>query len=402
MNARRLRQRCGGLERAIRVLALVSVSALVTAAAGAGCMDTSTAECSWGIVCPPSKACSEARLACVPRSQYEPCEGRPDLSACTYPGASGLQQCVQDLCEPGSSWVTTDTGSSYAVSQLWGSSETDVFAASPDGIRHFDGQAWSSMVLDATNLLYTNVWGTAPDDVFAVGEWNDAAAVDIFHYDGSAWSRMATLDGVWNVTRFWGSSSTDVYAACNCNDDYFDCSGLYRYDGASWSAVELGDDYDLKGIWGSSATDIYAIGPDRRVLHYDGLSWQVHVITTYTVSFSAIAGRSASDVYVLGNNSEFTHLYHFDGSEWSLIFADDITPPSVSFGSSLDVFWTAPGQDVFIGGESTFMARYFNGAFWPMSVSDTVIRIRAIWGDGVSLFAGGDSGIVFRFTEPTL
>ncbi len=83
---------------------------------------------------------------------------------------------------------------------VWGSASDDVFAVGGypnDGlIIHYDGEFWTEMPNPAEGHI-RYVWGSAWNDVFAVHY------SEILHYDGVAWEVMTTLDGV-NSVGLWG------------------------------------------------------------------------------------------------------------------------------------------------------------------------------------------------------
>ena len=79
---------------------------------------------------------------------------------------------------------------------------------------------WSVVDIGTTDPLY-GIWGSAFDDVFAVG-----ANGTVLHYNGSEWTLM-------------NSTVTN----------------------------------DLQNVWGSSSTDVFAVGNEGTVIHYDGLNW---------------------------------------------------------------------------------------------------------------------------------
>ncbi|MEJ2187091.1 MAG: Ig-like domain-containing protein, partial [Gemmatimonadota bacterium] len=145
----------------------------------------------------------------------------------------------------------------YAV---WGTSPNDVFAVGQwKTILHYDGTAWSPMEVDTTKICwdFKGVWGAGGDDVFAVGRCGTIA-----HYDGTSWTDMSSPTG-WNLEGVWGASSDDVYAA--------GWSGtLVHYDGASWTVVPTGTDETLVAVWGTSADDVFVVGNGGTILHYDG------------------------------------------------------------------------------------------------------------------------------------
>ena len=70
---------------------------------------------------------------------------------------------------------------------------------------HYDGNSWSSMNSGSATVNLSEVWGSSSTDVFAVGTGGT-----ILHYDGNTWSNMpsGTSD---TLSAVWGSSSSDVY-----------------------------------------------------------------------------------------------------------------------------------------------------------------------------------------------
>ena len=87
---------------------------------------------------------------------------------------------------------------------LWGSAEDDIWAVGTAGTAlHWDGTRWSPVGEPATFSL-NDVWGRSPSDVWAVGSGGT-----ILHYDGAAWQpefsgTLQALHGVWgDGERLW-------------------------------------------------------------------------------------------------------------------------------------------------------------------------------------------------------
>ena len=133
---------------------------------------------------------------------------------------------------------------------------------------------WQFMVTPTSENL-TDVWGTASDDVFAVGR-----SGIILHYDrdgdndGSSdniWEEMDSPTGA-DLTALWGSGPDDVYAV-----GYGPT--ILRYDGNTWThftTIPSGISA-LHGIWVSSDGEIFAVGegPDSRghIIRWNGSGW---------------------------------------------------------------------------------------------------------------------------------
>jgi hypothetical protein len=93
---------------------------------------------------------------------------------------------------------------------VWGSASNDVFAVGDGAIFHYDGSSWSKMDTETYNLR--GIWGSSSSDVFAVGSTiGDEKRDVILHYDGDQWTPINTGTNSFYPTSIWGSSSTDVF-----------------------------------------------------------------------------------------------------------------------------------------------------------------------------------------------
>jgi hypothetical protein len=103
------------------------------------------------------------------------------------------------------------------------------------------------------------VWAAAPDDVWAVG--GNARARDglaaVFHYDGADWSQVALpeLDrpGVAALFKVWGTSPDNVFAVGMVG-------AIVRWDGTAWTQLPSGVGDDLVSLWGRGPDDVVAVG----------------------------------------------------------------------------------------------------------------------------------------------
>jgi hypothetical protein len=193
------------------------------------------------------------------------------------------------------------------------------------------------------------VWGSSGTNVFAVGDWHhydDYTGLDIApyvaHYDGTAWSLPASSLGGGSWNGVWGSSPNDVYAVAIDYDDQND-SRILHFDGNKWSSVLFEIDLTLLDIWGSSASDVYAIGSTGTgvgaIWHFDGRSWSALTSPT-THTFGAIWGSSASDIFMIAGRQT---IWHFDGAKWKQVYNST---------SALYDIWGSSSSDVYVVGEN--------------------------------------------------
>jgi len=117
----------------------------------------------------------------------------------------------------------------------------------------------------STEFALSGLWGTSATDIYAVGGNLDEAAV--VHFDGTDWRPMEAPDLpmlVWTI----GFAPDDLYTVGFGG-------GFAHYDGTDWTTIETGTTTDLWGIFGHRSDDLWIVGGDpdegeALILHYDG------------------------------------------------------------------------------------------------------------------------------------
>jgi hypothetical protein len=169
---------------------------------------------------------------------------------------------------------------------VWGSGPNDVWAVGDAGtILHWNGTAWTGVPSGTGNDLY-GVWGSGPNDVWAVG-----AGGTVLHWNGTAWTGVSS--GTTNYLRsVWGSGASDVWAVG-------DAGTILHWNGTAWTRAS-GPPDSLEGVWGSGTGDVWAVGEFGTVLHWnDGTAWTCVSIGT-TNSLRGVWGSGANDVWAVG------------------------------------------------------------------------------------------------------
>jgi hypothetical protein len=148
----------------------------------------------------------------------------------------------------GTAWTVRATGTTAALTDVWGSSAASFYATTADGriLRFGAGTVAAVAGVQAPGALRA-VWGSSAGNVYAVGDGGM-----VYRFDGAVWTRVrlptrATLYAV------WGSSAGEVYVA--------GAEGaLYRFDGTRWTPEKRpGGSGQVFGVWGSAGT-VYAAG----------------------------------------------------------------------------------------------------------------------------------------------
>jgi len=262
---------------------------------------------------------------------------------------------------------------------------------------------WTPMNSNTTVNLY-GVWGSAGDDVYAVGYGPSDFHGTVMRYDGTSWTQFANV-GEW-PNAVWGTAHDDIYIV-----DGAPKGAVWHYDGSIWSEMNWVIDASLTSMWGSSSSDIFAVGtafsdddddsaangnyaavvrgaarsgkPKETansygvILHYDGHDW-TQMSTQYVPGFLGIWGSAQSDVFASGT---FVYVLHYDGSSWSEMDTG---------GYGMAALWGDSNADVF-GGDGAGVILRYNGSIWNATVAPANFAASAIWGTSPSdVFAAGD------------
>ena len=250
------------------------------------------------------------------------------------------------LCnEEGWCWVSPrPVGAALNAVWVW-YKRTATYAVGEEGVilrRDIHG-AYKLIPNPSTAALH-DVWGSADDDVWIVGE--DAT---VLRWNGVSLTVHAvpttqTLRGI------WGASPNEVWAVG-------DEGTILRWDGAEWSLVTSGVSVDLHDVGGTGANDLWVVGAEGTILHDDGSGWRaVPSATTKTVTHIAFAEDSpllsphalAQNALLFFNGASFEVEQLVPGALLSLCVAGDgqliaMTDDQLWIGNRMQwTSWTAP------------------------------------------------------------
>lgn len=279
-------------------------------------------------------------------------------------------------------WVTESSGTGSTLEAIWGLDTTDIWATASGNLLRRTGGSWS--VVD--NFAgATGLWGTAADNIWRV------SGPLIFQYNGSSWTQRfnGSFDGI-TFSAIWGSAPNDVFAV---GSQLGAPTTIYHYDGATWSqTTPVPNTNSLSGVYGFGPADVFAVGASGTVFHYDGNQW-----STFTSpsggSLTGVWGTSGSDLYVSGNFG----VWWYNGSLWTQIVGPTQTREAV-WGTSASDVYAAPGL---VG---TRTVDRWNGSTWTQDSSGTDSGLRAIYGLGGSRvwIVGTSGGIIAGYRGATV
>jgi hypothetical protein len=315
----------------------------------------------------------------------------------------------------GTIWSTVDVGMPQAIfTDVWGSASDDVFIVGWGGaIVHGNRTSWTAMRSGISGTLW-GVWGRGPNDVLAVGD-------DVLHWDGASWRVMAASTGYLSVS---GTPSGDAFAAgypdpiarfvktgwtapsaaspTGVLDGVWGSGsgdvhvvgdgGISRWDGQAWATED--ETPGLKAVWGAASDDVFAVGQGGAILHSDGTGWTAMAsgVTSPSFTFFDVWGSrhdGVDDVFVVGNTGDPSVVLRGDGTSWS---AFPMMPRT-----GLDAIWGSRFDDVFAVGNHGAIV-HFDGSTWTTMDSTTNSHFFDVWGSGpADVYAVGDFGTIVHF-----
>jgi hypothetical protein len=274
-----------------------------------------------------------------------------------------------------------------------------------------DQAAWCPVPTTvSTRFALTSVWGSGPNDVWAVGSGGT-----IIHWNGSAWEPTPTnLKNTFYAV--WGSGPNDVWAT-STTDAIFHSTG-FANGKAEWTrapnATEGPYSWAVQAIWGDDT------GALRLGTRAQGVGWQEY-INQYTLNREAEGGMAWDPVYASGN------VHGFWGAAKDLWFVADNseangwekgrtmhgvwngeglawTPVDSQAMARLEGIWGGSADDIWAVGELGTMRRMrTRGASrWEIIESPTKEGLHAIWGTAADdIWAVGDAGTILHFDGTT-
>jgi len=240
----------------------------------------------------------------------------------------------------GSAWTRLSPGGTSSFWWVSGSGAEDVWMVGENGrMSHWDGAAF----VDHPPLTTATVWGVwaaSPTDAWAVGgtpEGGTAQPNDlVLHWDGASWTQQ-TLPGTplgRSLNKVWGTASDDLYAVGESGT-------IWHRKGTTWALETNPATSNLLTVYGCGATDVYAVG-GQDVLHSSGDGTWTQVAVTLGNSVNGVTCGAGGEVLLVGYGGLKQRLVN---GKWINEFA--LEPYSDLHGSWADgdgAFWTAGGD----------------------------------------------------------
>jgi photosystem II stability/assembly factor-like uncharacterized protein len=173
---------------------------------------------------------------------------------------------------------------------VWGTGPNNVYAGGENRLHRFDGSSWSTVLQGFYRIQA--IWGSAETNIWAAGREGE-----LFQFDGSAWTqRIKTSDLQFGLH---GCTANNVLVVGRRGH-------MVRFDGSTWQEVPgLPDDYWLEDVRFLTADNAFAVarhgGSARNegaILHFDGSQWRT--LRNLSLALSAL-WKDGERLYAVGD-----------------------------------------------------------------------------------------------------
>lgn len=303
---------------------------------------------------------------------------------------NGCGESVSVSCGPcaQSGWATMASSTSRRLWEISGSSASNVWAVGEAGtVVRFDGVQWTTVPIASTANV--NALAVLSPTNVIVGTQDRK----LWHWDGSAWTQR-TNPAAAHYGNMWVQNSTTVIAA-GLNGT------IIRWDGANWTREptpwnETGTSTvpDLYDVFGSGGLNVWAVGPQQKIVRFDGTFWSevTPPDATVGVTFVSVWGTGPNNMILFGSpGASQPNIAYRKGSTEFAAISVALSDPKGIFGVSGTNVWAVGG-----GGEIS----HWDGVEWLAHTSPTMQRLDDVWApNATEAFAVGTGGTILHYRQ---
>ncbi|MCC6750063.1 MAG: hypothetical protein IT371_20525 [Deltaproteobacteria bacterium] len=189
------------------------------------------------------------------------------------------------------------------ATSVWGSSDSDVWAASGETLYHFDGKTWTADPISPKEP-FTSLHGTDASNVWA------ATANSIWRYDGktwtSMWSKPSSIGKIGYYRQVVTLSPTDVWSGDGMVGE------VLHYDGKTWSQTGVPTRRGIHDISTATPGELWVLTFNGELYRTNGTTWTA-VTGLPPGRATALWVGSPSNMWLATESV----LAHYDGTTWS-------------------------------------------------------------------------------------
>lgn len=307
--------------------------------------------------------CTRLAKNCGPVTARDNCDTPRTVASCGACVAPETCGGVVGVCGSRPGWTRVTSPTTNALNALWGSAEDDVWAVGAKGtILHWQGSTWTQVHSPTTDTLYA-IWGSSAKDVWIVG------GLTTLRWQGSSWEKaVIPISSAYGI---WGSSASDIWIVG---------ANAAHWLGSLWA--EVFTDTSPTTIYGARSNDVWGVGGNGHVSRWQGSNWTGYPSPTSS-TLAGVWVSSSSDVWIVADE-----VWRRHDTSWSRVVAG-------GFGGFKGV-WGTSAENVWVVGDSGTILR-LQGASWFQFSSPTTSALRGVWGSSPDdLWAVGEDGTILR------
>lgn len=346
-------------------------------------------------------------------------------ATCADAGDGGCTNQVLTCDEADFCVVPTNVDDRYALTGVWGSAANDVWAVGSAGtVTHWDGTAWSLVPSGHKDSLF-GVWGSSASDVWIVSSLNVILHSTGIQNGAATFTVEEPLNPIYDptnylgasVTKVWGTSPSTVFVA-GPGTAMWPPNSMWRRrvafgedPGADYvwdEASTYCQDYnhpcpDVNGIWGTSENDIWIASNDGKVIHSNGPVGNGGSVEQWTSFKTTLTTNTLRGVWGSSNSDIW-----FVGDEgtirhWSNASNQRFEIVESNTTEKLRAVWGASANDVWAAGDNGTII-HWDGTAWTNATSTLPTgpkpRLYAIWGSGPNDVWIVGEAIALHYTGP--
>ena len=249
--------------------------------------------------------------------------------------------------------INTSTNTPFSLQGVADITSNDIWAVGNGLITHWNGAQWQPVLTqEVQHGKWTAITALSDHSIWVIGQAANGTSQALY-WDGKTWtstsiptpsSAIVTLGGIAAIApdNAWivGSSRSGKYP----NETYQ--SLILHWDGTGWheiagASTPTGSTIQFGGISAVSATDIWIVGnivdathvSQQLIEYWNGTTWQLEPSAEndsdyHNVTLNSLAAVTANDVWVVGSgyftgdetvSGESALVEHWDGQTWSYI-----------------------------------------------------------------------------------
>ncbi|AFH50631.1 Hypothetical protein IALB_2928 [Ignavibacterium album JCM 16511] len=272
---------------------------------------------------------------------------------------------------------------------------------------------WTVDTLDTQMNRIQSIWGSSPDNVWAVGPGGLNANEKLWHFNGNVWQPYQQVLPT-APECIYGTDQNNIWIGGSDGK-------IFRFDGTSWNQVHSIIRSDTSGNWindivGKESNDIYAIGyayliqePKQRsfILHYDGVKWKEIYFSKSKLQFLRVQKKEntlflSGTILTLAVEPDTMIIYKFENKILSEIYRntiDKITYLSLNQIGNDPYYLIGKELNKYVNNKFVKVTSFNNQAFgyqiYGRSEKDIFVRMT----DGLAHYNGADLEYLFHFSN---